>query len=135
MVHGIGETEPEFDWSPFDYLIYEPVIKEINENAVFSKEQMTIEFENVGFRKGDNFDWTLGQLSGGWKIRMGLARAMLIEADILLMDEPTGHSGRFDYAGLLEYAKSLKTGAKPVTVITFARRQLLQIHYNTHLRI
>ena len=37
VVHGIGETEPEFDWSPFDYLPYEPVIKEIQEDGVFSK--------------------------------------------------------------------------------------------------
>merc|ERR1719346_601139 len=69
---------------------------------------MVEELEKVGFKKGDKLDMTLGQLSGGWKMKMGLVRAMLMEADILMMDEPTGH---------LDKVNSLKTGPKPVTVI------------------
>ncbi len=30
-------------------------------------------------------------LSGGWKMKLALARAMCLNADILLMDEPTNH--------------------------------------------
>merc|ERR1712060_73539 len=82
-----------------------------------SKEQMTAELEKVGFKKGDKLDMTLGQLSGGWKMKMGLVRAMLMEADILMMDEPTGHLDKFNCAWLIEYINSLKTGPKPVTVI------------------
>jgi len=48
---------------------------------------------------------------------MGLVRAMLMEADILMMDEPTGHLDKFNCAWLIEYINSLKTGPKPVTVI------------------
>merc|ERR550537_1580293 len=48
---------------------------------------------------------------------MGLVRAMLMKADILMMDEPTGHLDKFNCAWLMDYVNSLKTGAKPVTVI------------------
>jgi elongation factor 3 len=33
----------------------------------------------------------IGSLSGGWKMKLDLARAMLFKADILLLGEPTNH--------------------------------------------
>merc|ERR1712050_307983 len=115
--HGIGEAEPECDWSPIDYLMAEPVIKEMNESGALSKEKMVEELEKVGFKRGDKLDMTLGQLSGGWKMKMGLVRAKMMDAEILMMDEPTGHLDKFNIAWLIEYVNSLKTREKPVTVI------------------
>lgn len=45
----------------------------------------------------------VGSLSGGWKMKLELARAMLIGADILLLDEPTNHLDVQSVAWLEKY--------------------------------
>lgn len=47
---------------------------------------------SVGFSLEKQLD-SVGSLSGGWKMKLELARAVLIGADILLLDEPTNHLG------------------------------------------
>jgi elongation factor 3 len=47
-------------------------------------------------------------ISGGWKMKLALARAMLLKADILLLDEPTNHLDTTNVAWLEDWLVSQK---------------------------
>ena len=39
----------------------------------------------------DEFSKSLGEFSGGWRVRLNLARTLMAPSDLLLLDEPTNH--------------------------------------------
>ena len=50
---------------------------------------------------------TIQSLSGGWRMKLAIARAMLWDAEVLLLDEPTNHLDTAAIAWLSAYLKSL----------------------------
>ena len=54
------------------------------------REKVRNQLAEVGFDDARQAD-VVGGLSGGWKMKLELARAMLYNADLLLLDEPTNH--------------------------------------------
>ena len=65
------------------------------------------------------FDRKFGQLSGGERRRVGLAKLLINELDLILLDEPTNHLDVEGVAWLAQYLNSQKTLA--VTVVTHDR--------------
>jgi ATPase subunit of ABC transporter with duplicated ATPase domains len=55
----------------------------------------------------DQIDGDVGALSGGWKMRVALARVLLGRPDVLLMDEPTNHLDIESIIWLEQFLKSL----------------------------
>jgi ATPase subunit of ABC transporter with duplicated ATPase domains len=60
----------------------------------------------LGF-EDDRIDGDVGALSGGWKMRVAMARVLLGRPDVLLMDEPTNHLDIESIIWLEEFLKSL----------------------------
>ncbi|KAK9457098.1 P-loop containing nucleoside triphosphate hydrolase protein [Dipodascopsis uninucleata] len=69
------------------------------------RDEVADALAEVGFdekRRAQN----VGALSGGWKMKLELARAMLMRADILLLDEPTNHLDVSNVKWLEDYLTS-----------------------------
>jgi len=56
---------------------------------------------------------SIGELSGGWQMKLRLAKAVLIDADILLLDEPTNHLDK----GTVEWLSNYLNGLTETTII------------------
>lgn len=73
-----------------------------------TREEKSKALAEVGFSP-DRQSHAIGSLSGGWKMKLALARAILFKADILLLDEPTNHLDVLNVQWLMDYLKSLET--------------------------
>ena len=93
------------DLSVLDYMFADETLKTEN----ISKEDMAKTLASVGFHDNSpaNITTTVGALSGGWKMKLALARAMLLRADILLLDEPTNHLDAYNVKWVETYLMSL----------------------------
>ena len=85
-----------------EYVSKDPKIAEQGQEHI---SEVLIEF---GFTDGPEGRQSqpVGSLSGGWKMKLALARAMLQKADVLLLDEPTNHLDVANVKWLQEYLKS-----------------------------
>jgi ATP-binding cassette subfamily F protein uup len=61
---------------------------------------------------------TVDTLSGGWRKRLAIARALAVEPDVLLMDEPTNH---LDVEGILWLEQVLRERARAVLLVSHDR--------------
>jgi ATP-binding cassette subfamily F protein 3 len=84
-------------------------IEEINFDAEVEKTLM-----GLGFLRSD-FTRPTGEFSGGWRMRIELAKILLQKPDLILLDEPTNH---LDIESVQWLEEFLKDQAKAVIVIS-----------------
>lgn len=58
--------------------------------------------------KPEDHDRDTGSFSGGWKMRIALAKILILNPDVLLMDEPTNHLDLESIIWLEEWLKNFK---------------------------
>ena len=97
--HNQGE---DADISILEFVSKDPTI------ASQGQERISEVLTEFGFTPGPEGRQAqkVGSLSGGWKMKLALARAMLQRADVLLLDEPTNHLDVANIAWLENYLKS-----------------------------
>lgn len=97
--HNQGE---DADISILDFMVKDPTI------ASEGRERISEVLAEFGFTAGPEGKQSqnVGSLSGGWKMKLALARAMLQKADVLLLDEPTNHLDVANIAWLETYLKT-----------------------------
>jgi len=99
-------VEHDIDGSEADTSVLQFIL---SDSRILADEAEVIEtLASVGF-SDERQKHAIGSLSGGWKMKLALARAMLFKADILLLDEPTNHLDVVNVAWLENYLVSLKT--------------------------
>ncbi len=72
----------------------------------------------LGFKR-EELDRPTSEFSGGWRMRIELAKLLLKKPDVLLLDEPTNH---LDIESILWLEDFIKTSSKAVVVISHDRR-------------
>lgn len=72
----------------------------------------------LGFERSD-LDRPTSEFSGGWRMRIELAKLLLKNPDVLLLDEPTNH---LDIESIMWLEDFIKTSSKAVVVISHDRR-------------
>ncbi|CAM9355688.1 unnamed protein product, partial [Ectocarpus fasciculatus] len=86
-----------------DYIMEDERLKHLSRDEVLSV-MATVGFTETGKAKPFH---AVSTLSGGWRMKLAMARAMLQRADILLLDEPTNHLDVINVAWVKNYINSL----------------------------
>ena len=117
------ELAQRTDYESDSYMALIEKVSELSEK--FYAIDMTHFEENVektllglGFERTD-FDKPTIEFSGGWRMRIELAKLLLKNPDVLLLDEPTNH---LDIESIQWLEEFIKTSAKAVVVISHDRK-------------
>ncbi len=113
------ELSEREDYESIEYSKFLEKINEANEQLVIlgaSQKDASIArvLEGLGFRSED-WEKQTSDFSGGWRMRIELAKLLLKKPDVLLLDEPTNH---LDIESIVWLEKFLKTYGGAVILVS-----------------
>lgn len=105
-------TRTDYESDAYSKLIEE--ITEINDRLTVLEahsfaEKIESVLKGLGFKQ-DEFDKLIGDFSGGWQMRVELAKLLVNNPEVLLIDEPTNHLDIVSIQWLENYLKNFKGG-------------------------
>jgi ATP-binding cassette subfamily F protein 3 len=113
------ELETRTDYESQEYMDIITKVTELGEKF-YSIEEVNYDAEveksllGLGFKRED-FHRPTSEFSGGWRMRIELAKILLQKPDLVLLDEPTNH---IDIESVIWLEDFLKNKAKAVIVIS-----------------
>ncbi len=118
-----NELATRTDYESDDYMSLIEKVSELSEkfyaiDMTHFDEDVEKTLTGLGFERED-LDRPTSEFSGGWRMRIELAKLLLKNPDVLLLDEPTNH---LDIESILWLEEFIKTSSKAVVVISHDRR-------------
>ncbi len=117
------ELTQRTDYESDEYMALIEKVSELSEkfyaiDMTHFEEDVEKTLLGLGFERED-LNRPTSEFSGGWRMRIELAKLLLKNPDVLLLDEPTNH---LDIESILWLEEFITTSAKAVVVISHDRR-------------
>eukprot|EP00930_Biecheleria_cincta_P003686 TRINITY_DN104613_c0_g1_i1.p1 TRINITY_DN104613_c0_g1~~TRINITY_DN104613_c0_g1_i1.p1 ORF type:complete len:681 (+),score=142.05 TRINITY_DN104613_c0_g1_i1:305-2044(+) len=114
---------------------YEKASEEFEAHGGYDMEDRAAAvLKGLSFSERD-FNRPCSELSGGWQMKVALARALLKKGDLLFLDEPTNHMDASAKSWLASYLANDLPRDSTLLVVTHDRFLLEQIRLNTIVEI
>ncbi|MFT5305258.1 MAG: ATP-binding cassette subfamily F protein 3 [Flavobacteriales bacterium] len=122
MDHLNKELETRTDYDSDEYMKIIEQVTELGEKFYSIEEinydaEVELALQGLGFKRED-FHRQTSEFSGGWRMRIELAKILLQKPDLILLDEPTNH---IDINSVIWLEDFLINKAKAVVVISHDR--------------
>ena len=117
-----AELAERTDYDSPDYMaLVERFTREHERYMMMGAESYEADIERtltgLGFKRGD-LDRPTSEFSGGWRMRIELAKILLERPDVILLDEPTNH---LDIESIQWLEQFLASGSKAVIIVSHDR--------------
>merc|ERR550514_2102409 len=123
----VGEDEDKFPILNIDLTGIEWVVDACNNvygvQPPVTSDQVAEVMEEIGFGnskkafgkdRAADANMKMTTYSGGWKVKMQLCAATLVKADVLMLDEPTGHLDVKNIAWIMDWLRNFMTSGGSV---------------------